>query len=525
MVGIGLLLACVNVMSLQFARLDERRKELTIRLAIGASRFRVARQLLTESLMLALAGGAIGLAIYRPISAGLASLITTLNNRPVHLNLGIDTRLISVLFGVSLTAALLSGLLPSLRATSGDVQPGLQKGSRAVTQGPQRRMLGRAVAATQIALSLVLVAGACLFVFSLHQVRTMDVGMNRERLLVVDANSSAAGYPRAALAALNGRLRERLAAVPGVEAVVFSQDGLYHGTYGEERIEAGNYETANAQDRQALWDVVGPGFFSSIGAHLIAGREFEESDRADPNVAVVNHQFARHFFGAASPVGKIIRTSPGDTLRVIGEVQDVRGENLRRTLRPRFYVNDFQTQIPSFTSRFLVRTKASPLAVVSGLREAIRQEDSALAAEVNSADELLDKTLDIDRLIAALAWGFGVLAIVLAAVGIYGLFSYEVTRRTSEIGIRMALGAAQRDILGMILREVALICGAGVAVGTVAALALSRVATSLVFGVKPDDPRITVTASIILISVAVSAALLPARRAARMDPMVALRFE
>jgi ABC-type antimicrobial peptide transport system permease subunit len=210
---------------------------------------------------------------------------------------------------------------------------------------------------------------------------------------------------------------------------------------------------------------------------------------------------------------------------VIGEVQDVRGENLRRTLRPRFYVNDFQTQIPSFTSRFLVRTKASPLAVVSGLREAIRQEDSALAAEVNSADELLDKTLDIDRLIAALAWGFGVLAIVLAAVGIYGLFSYEVTRRTSEIGIRMALGAAQRDILGMILREVALICGAGVAVGTVAALALSRVATSLVFGVKPDDPRITVTASIILISVAVSAALLPARRAARMDPMVALRFE
>jgi predicted permease len=525
MVAIGLLLACVNVMSLQFARMDERRKELTVRLAIGASRFRVARQLLIESLLLAVASGAIGLAIYRPISAGLAALISTIDNRPVHLNLGIGPRMLLFLLGVSLTTALLSGLFPALRATGGDVQPDLQQGSRTATSGLRRRKLGRAVAAIQLALSLVLVAGACLFVFSLHRLRTMDVGMNRERLLVVDANASGAGYKRDSLGPLNRRLRERLSTVPGVEAAIFAQDGLYSGTNYDDQIQAGNYRSSKARDYQALADVVGPHYFSMIGARMIAGREFDASDRSDPNVVVVNQELARHFFGASNPVGQVIHLSDGFPFRVLGVVQDIRGENLRRTLRPRFYAGDFQTRIQPFTARFLVRAKANPLAVVSGLREAVRQEDSALAVQIASADELLDRTLDIDRLIATLAWGFGVLAILLAAVGIYGLFSYEVTRRTAEIGIRVAVGAAQRDILGMILREVALICIAGVAVGTAAALALSRVATSLVFGVKPDDPRIAAAAAIILVAAAVCAAWLPARRAARLDPMIALRVD
>jgi len=274
---------------------------------------------------------------------------------------------------------------------------------------------------------------------------------------------------------------------------------------------------------------VGPGFFTALGARLIAGRDFNErDDQSAPAVAIVNREFARRVFADRNPVGQNLYVAEDEThykpYRIVGLVQNVRNDV--RNAQPLFYECQLQTRMQAMSTRFLVRTRQAPEAAISGLRAAIRAEDASLeAGHVDTADALLDSTLDTDRLMAALAWGFGVLAIVLAAVGIYGLLSYDVTRRTGEIGIRMALGAFQSDIIWLVLREVALLCAAGLTIGGVAALALARLVEGMVFGLKAGDPRVEAGAAVVLAAVAVVAAWFPARRAARLDPTVALRNE
>ena len=528
MVAAGLLLACVNVMSLQFARADERRRELTVRLAIGASRFRIVRQLLTESLVIALASGALGLAIRQPIAAGLTSLISA-GQAPVRLDLRTNLAVLLFIVGISLGVALLSGLVPALRATRRDLQPALQQASRATTAAPVRRALGRAVTAAQLALSMVLIAAACLFAFSLHQLRQFDSGMNRRNLLVIDLDPADSGYQDAHAIDLNMRLRGRMLAVPGIAAVSFSQNGLFSGRNSDTRFEADGFHNRKPRAHIGVFDMVGPGFFTALGARLIAGRDFNErDDQSAPSAVIVNREFARRVFEDRNPVGQNLYLAEDEThykpYRIIGVVQNVRND-VRRA-QPLFYECQLQTRIEVMSTRFLVRTRQAPEAAISGLRAAIRAEDASLEiGRIDTADALLDSTLDTDRLMAALAWGFGVLAIVLAAVGIYGLLSYDVTRRTGEIGIRMALGAFQRDIMWLVLREVALLCAAGLTIGAVAALALARLVEGMVFGLKAGDPRVEAGAAVILAAVAVVAAWFPARRAARLDPMAALRNE
>jgi predicted permease len=528
MVAVGLLLACVNVMGLQFARAGGRQRELAIRMALGASRWRIMRQLVTESAIVAAASGALGLAMFRPAANALASLIGVGGGQTARLVLPLDGTMLWFVAGVSMAAALVSGLLPAWRATRRSLAVGVPQQSQSMTAPPQRRLAGRVAVSVQIALSLVLVAATCLFAFSLQQLRRFDSGVRRERLLVVDVDSNDGGYKDASLVALDARVRGRLAAVPGVAAVSYSQIGVYSGRTSGDAIEADGYQSRNPRDHQAVFDQVGPRFFSTLGTRLIAGRDFEENDTPSaPKVAIISQEFARHFFAGRNPVGLSFSTWDKQLYRVIGVTGDVRHYSREKPERW-FYLCELQSQkrTPFFSTRFVVRARSARVVNAAGLRAAILAEDKALRIdEVATADELFDRTVDEDRLIETLAWGFGVLAMVLAAVGLYGLLSYEVTRRTGEIGIRMAVGAQKGDIMRLVLREVALVAGIGFAVGAAGSAALARMAEGLVFGIQAGDPRVELAAAAILAVVVVSAAWLPARRAALTDPMSALRNE
>jgi predicted permease len=527
MVALGLLLACINVMSLQFARADERRRELTVRLAIGASRFRIARQLLAESLLIGVASGALGLALCRPVANGLSNILTLGGDQNLHLVLPLNASLLVFVLVVSLAAALLSGVAPAMRATRGDVAPGLQQGTRGTTVSPVRRTVGRSVAIVQLALSLVLIAGTCLFAYNLHLLRETDTGIRRSGLLVLDIDPGIAGYKDAAAVALNLRLRERLQAVPGVEAVSFSQSGLYSWRNFDTNFDADGFPKGAPGRHHSIYDHVGPGFFRAAGAHILAGRDFEDRDRAgSPNVAIVTQSFARRVFKNRNPIGLnlYLRSGEKDTYQIIGVVNDLRGDV--RYPVSMFYLCQLQSEVQAMTTRLLIRSRSDASTFMSALRPAVRDVDPELRVNnIISAEELFDRTVDRDRLLATLSWGFGILALTLAAVGIYGLLSFEVTRRTGEIGIRMAVGARKGNIVALVLREVAIVCGAGLAAGVLAAAELTRLAEGMVFGFKAGDPRVLAAAALILVAMALLAALIPARRAAAMDPMRALRCE
>ncbi len=529
MVAMVLLLACINVMSLEFARADERRRELTVRLAIGAGRARILRQLLTESALLSLAGGAAGLALCRPIGSALASLLTVWGNQPARIDLSIQPGVVAFVLAVSGAAALISGVLPALHATRGDVQPGLQQTARSATPSPVRRVLARSVAGLQMALSLVLVAGTFLFAMSLHQARAFDGGIDRNRLLVLDVDPARAGYQAPAIVELNARLRQRLQAAPGVESASYSQNGIYSGRDFDTLIDADGPHSTAARDRYGRYDHVGPGFFSTLGTRLAAGRDFDERDTAAaPKVAIVSREFARRVFADGAVVGRTLYVTGADrrktAYRIVGVVQDVRNDI--RKPKFLFYLCQPQTGTQAFSTRFLVRTRLPVESVAAGLRAAIAAENAALRIDqIDSADTLLDATLSSERLLAMLAWGFGALALVLAAAGIYGLLAYDVTRRTGEIGIRMAVGARPGDILALVMRQVAVVCALGIAAGAGAALAMAHLVEGLVFGLRSGDPRMEAGAAGVLLAVAFCAAAIPARRAARLDPIAALRHD
>jgi putative ABC transport system permease protein len=520
MVAIGLLLACVNVMSLQFARAGERRRELGVRLAIGAGRGRVVRQLLTESAVVALAGAALGLAICSPAAAALASLISV-SGQPVRLDLAIDWRVAGFVLAIATAAAFLCGLAPALRGTRQSFSV------RGGTASAGRRGTARALATAQLALSVVLIAGAFLFAFSLHRLTRYDTGVNRDRLIVLDVDPTEAGYKAAQTGPLNLRLLERLRALPGVAAASYSANGIYTGRSAGTSAATDEVDGPPSPSLSASYDRVGPGYFSTLGARLLAGRDFDErDDKTAPAVAVISREFAGHFFPDGKPLGRFVYFGKQRRrLRVVGVVDDIRREARRRPERL-LYFPDAQSEDSVFTTRFVMRASGSASQVAGQLRAAVRTEDPALrVVSIDTADQLLDRTLDLDRVIAALSFAFGVLAITLAAVGIYGMLACDVARRTSEIGIRMALGATRGGVLALVLREVAVVGAAGVALGVAGALALGKLVQGMVFELNPGDPRVLAAAVALLGVVAAGAALAPARRAASLDPMCALRSE
>jgi len=528
MVAIGLLLAAINVMSLQFARADQRRRELTVRLAIGAGRRRVIRQLMTESLLLSFAGGAAGLLLCRPVAAGLASLIRSMGKTP-ELLLRIDGPMLLFVTAVSTAAALVCGLIPAMRASRADLVNGLQQSSRSATDAPASRMLGRVAASVQLALSLVLIAGSFLFAFSLYRLTHFDTGVNRERLVMLDVDAHEAGYKGAQLDELNRRLLARVGSMPGIERATFSENGVFTGRSSNDQMGADGFQAPAGKRRNAFFDNVGPAFFTTIGARLVSGRDFTEADdAAAPKVAIVSREFARHFFPDRNPIGQNIwhvNEKQKQPLQVVGVVEDIR-RDARQQPQRWFYVPQWQAKSDLWSTRFLVRTRNAPGSMIASLRAAVRAEDKAVhVVSIDTADQLLNYNIDMDRLIAALSFGFGLLAMTLAAVGTYGLAAYNVTRRTGEIGIRMALGATRPAVMRLVFRQVWQAAAPGILAGAAAAAALGRLVAGLVFQMKPADPAVLTSAALVLAAVSMGAAWIPARRAARLDPMVALRNE
>ncbi|MBX9603813.1 MAG: ABC transporter permease [Bryobacteraceae bacterium] len=519
-VALLLLIASANTANLLLARAAARRKEMAIRLALGAGRVRLVRQLMSESLLLAAMAAALGVLISYWASDALVQML------PQRATMALDVRpdWITALFAVALSAgcAILFGLAPALQSARTDVAP-MIKGDAAGGRSP-RFSLGNALVVVQVALSVLMLAGAGLFLRSLANIRSIDPGFRTENLLLASVNPGSNGYKDAALRTLYERLLEQAGRLPGVRSASIAQVSPMSGTLWLYTIQVPGYQPAPKETPMAWTNAIGPGYFSTIGARLVAGREFTFRDRAGaPPVVVVNEAMARKFWPGRDALGQrfIFREKQ---VEVAGVVKDTAYRELREERPATVYTPLLQGDHDSGTLHLHVSGDPGP--VVAGLREALRGLDANLPLyRVQTLERQIDNTISRERLLATLSAIFGGLAILLAAVGLYGVLGYAVTRRTREIGIRMALGAQRADVLSRVLRESLAMAALGVALGLPAAWAASQWVASLLYGVKPGDPLTYGGIVFLLLGVALLAGLVPARRASRVDPMVALRHD
>ena len=527
-----LLIACANIANLLLARGAERRREIDVRLALGMSRARLIRQLLTESLVLAALGGAAGLAIAWLGREALLRLISADGSRlPVAVTM--DARLLVFVAVISSATAILFGLAPAWQSARASLVTSLVASRE--TGGRPRQRLSAALVIAQVALSLVLLTGAGLFLRTIANLRDVDLGFSPERLLVLDVNPQAAGYSGDRAIALNRRLLDRIKALPGVSSVSLSEHGVLTGRDSSTNLMRSSGFVAGAEGfPQTRWDVVGPQYFSTIGTRLLSGRDFTgRDDIASPYVVAINEEMARFFFAGADPIGRrLVWDVRGEKeFEIVAVTREVKLSGPRDKPQMRFYLPYFQLPLirPTWvlaSTRFLVRTAADPALLAPLLRQLVPSEDPRLSvASLDVGPELVSRALFRERMVATLLVAFGVLAIALACLGLYGLIAFHVVQRTSEIGIRMALGAQRSHVLWVTLRRGLAWIGAGVAVGIPLALGASRVAQGLLFGLSATDPGPLIGAAGVISAMGLLAAYIPARRATRVEPMFALRCE
>ncbi|MGH9767651.1 MAG: ABC transporter permease, partial [Blastocatellia bacterium] len=525
-VGLVLLIACANVANLLLARGAARRKEFAVRLALGAGRFRLIRQLGAESLLLAAVGGALGVIVAWWGSQALVWMAST-GAQLLPLDVTPNARILGFTLLVSLLSAVIFGTAPALSATRVELNPALKdgRGDAAMTRSP----LGKALVVSQVALSLLVLVGAGLFVRSLINLRNVDTGFNQQNVLLLQPATDSVGYkeeyPR--LSNLYREVEEKVSAIPGVRAASFSLFCFNQGAVTIPISVQGGAPPVGG-DPVTLNNVVGPGFFTAMNLPLIFGRSFGPQDtKTSPKVAVITEELARRFFPQASPLGKRFRqgtSGEGEEFEVIGVVKDAKYRTLGEKPQPMAYYP--YSQQSWYLGNFEVSFSGEPGAVVSAVRQAIKEVNRNLPiAEVATLSEQVDRSLVQQKLIARLSSFFGQLALLLAAIGIYGVISYSVTQRTREIGIRMALGAERRNVLRLVLGQGARLALAGVLIGLGAAWALTRLIESLLFGVGATDPVTFVIIALLLTVVAMLACYIPARRATKVDPMIALRCE
>ncbi len=527
MVGLVLLIACANVANLMLARTTSRQKEIALRLALGAGRGRIVRQYLAESCLLAFAGAALGL-LLATWTGGL--LLASLPGERASSTLSSDPDLRVALFALALglLTALVFGVGPALAATRETVTSALKEEAGAVVGGGRQARLRRLLVVGQVAMSMLLLAGAGLFARSLYNLKTIDPGFQVERLLAFSVDPSLSGYDNAAAVALYDRMQGELSAVPGVRNASMSEIGALSGNDWSMTVHVEGYQSKEGEDMNPSVDGVGPRYFATMGIPVVAGREFTESDtKGAPKVAIINETMAKYFFGSDNPIGRhfgVGRSTPAD-IEIVGVVKDVRSLQLRNQA-PRFIYLPYR-QDDSLTSlTFYVRSAQDRQAAATAVRQAVQRLDPNLPIfDMKSMDVQVDESLFIERMVAALSVAFGGLATLLAALGLYGVMSYAVARRTREIGIRMALGAERGRVLWLVLRDVALLAGAGIAGGLLCALWLTRQVQSQLFGLSPNDPVTIGGAVLLLAAIAMAAGYVPARRATAIDPMQALRSD
>jgi macrolide transport system ATP-binding/permease protein len=528
MVGLILAIACANVANLLLARATARRKEIALRLSVGAGRFRVVRQLLTESVMLASLGGVLGVlfAIWgiRFLTALLA------NGDPTWtLNAQLNWHVLAVALALSVLTGVLFGLAPAMQSTRVDVISAMKEARAGLSGSGKRHSLRRislshTLVAAQIGFSLLTLVAAGLFVRTLENLQSVDVGFNRENVLLFGLNARKAGHYDAELSAFYGDLLKKFRAIPGVRNASLSISPLIEAGHG-----TAIHLPGKPNDRDTRYLTVGPGFFSTMQIPMVSGRDIEDGDHAgSPGVVVINEIFAKKNFGDENPLGQHVEIGwpKAHDAVIVGVSKDARYGGLKRKTPPVVYIPYDQGYVPPREMTYALRTAGNPLGFVSAVREIVRETDVRVpVTDLKTQASEIDQVMNQEIVFAELCSAFAILALVIACVGLYGTVSYNVARRTGEIGIRMALGARRGNVVWMVLRGVIALAAVGLAISVPAALGTSKFVESFLYGLKPNDPMALGIAVAILLGAAIIAGYLPARRASRIDPMVALRHE
>ena len=529
MVGLVLLIACANLASLLVARGEARQREIAVRMAMGAGRWRLIRQLLTESLLISLVGGAAGLLVGSwTLGALVGSIPESLGASGLQAKF--DYRVLLFALGLSILTGLLFGLIPALRSTSADLQSTLREQGANVFGGKSNVRLRKALLVSQVALTVVLLASAGFFAQSLMNLKRQDLGLHTDHVMQFAVAPELNRYTPEQTSALADRLRESIGALPGVRSVSLSEMPLLANSDSSANITAEGYTVSEDADTNVEQNWIGPNFFATLGIPLLSGRELDNRDTSGtPKVAIVSEKMAQTYFHNQNPIGRHFAFGAGNDvhpdIEIIGVVKDSKSTDLRQELRPFVFIP--YTQDKHFgTATFYVRTNLEPTALGATLRKTVQSADANLPVfGMKTLDQQVDEIAFSERLLTFFSLCLGLLAALLAAIGLYGVMAYMVAQRTREIGIRMALGATQKNVAWLVLREIVRISAAGLGIGLVAAFGIGKLIESQLFGVKASNPVVFLTSALLLSAVALLAGWLPARKAAGVDPMVALRYE
>jgi predicted permease len=526
-VGVLLLIACANLANLLLARGAARRPEIALRVSLGASRQRIMRQLVTESLTLAALGGMAAVAVAYALHGVLVRMLAAWDSR-FQISFALDPRVLAFIVFATLAAALLFGVLPAWQAAKTDLGATLKEHARGATGSLRQMRSGRALVSLQLALSLPLLVGAGLLVRTVDNLQRADLGFNPQRLTLARVDLREAGYEGARRDGIIRTLREQFQQTFGLRAVSFSQLSVFSGGESFNGIDVEGYTPKSDRSGSAV-DYVGPHYFATLGVPLTLGRDILDSDRdGSPRICIVNEAFAKLFFEGRNPIGRRVSTREDGreriTYQVVGVARNAHTQDLRGDVKPRYFVAGLQHLSQLRYPTFLIRTSAAATATAGTVRRIVEQADATIPIlSISSVEEEMIPLTAQDRTTARLAIVFGVVALMLAAIGLYGVLSYGIARRTSEIAVRIALGAQRRRVVSMILGETSLLVATGLALGGGLAYAATRLIGSRLYGVAPQDPLTMAAAIAALLLVALGATYLPARRASRLDPLVALR--
>jgi predicted permease len=526
-VGLLLLIACANVANLLLARAVGRQKEIAVRLAIGASRLRLVRQLVVESLVLSVSGGAIGLLIAWWIGSALIGLLANSGN--LGLTADLDPRVFAFTFALAILTGVVFGLVPAWQTTSPSLARTLKDQAGSVSLGGGHVRLRKALVISQVSLSLLMLIAAALFTRSLHNLENVDLGFRRDSLAGFSLDPSLNNYKADRIRQLAENLQQRVTAIPGVRSAAIGVNPVLADNQDVSSIVVEGYQPKDDENINPWIDFVSPGYFSTMGIPMLRGRDFTARDQTGaPKVAIVNEIFAHYFFKNENPIGhrfRLGRNKTNDMVEIVGVVRPSKYGNVDEKIPRVAYFPFAQSPNPSSLMVY-ARTSVDPKSLFGAIRREVTSLDSALPiADLRTMEEQVDQALSPQRIMATLSAFFGILATVLAAIGLYGVMAYTVTRRTREIGIRLALGADRGSLLGLVMREVVVLTAAGVVIGIPIGLALTSLVRAQLYGVLPNDPVSIALAAGVLISVALLAGYIPAERATRVDPITALRYE
>jgi predicted permease len=526
MVGLVLLIACANVANLLIARGFMRQRELAVRLSLGASRGRLVRQMLVESLLLAFVGGLVGLALAVVLTRGLIALVPAEGN-PLLISARPDLRILGFTLGLTFLTGIVFGLLPALRASRPDPWTTLKDTVGSIAGGGGSLFVRKGLVTAQVALSFLLLFGAGLFVRSLQNLKTTDTGVALDNLVTFQLAPALSGYDNQRATQFYQQLLERLRSAPGVKSAAMATVAILAGDEWDSSMAVEGHRAADGEDMQAFMNALSPGYFQTMQIPILEGRDFNVMDaRQESTVAIVNRKFSEHFFKGKSPIGKRLGFGGGPnaklTIEIIGVVADSLYEGPREGVHRQVFIPNWGRN----SGVIYVRTQTASSSAFNLIRNEVKQLDSAMPVYgLKTVQNQLDQTLLTDRLIALLSAGFGLLATILASIGLYGVMAFVVARRRKELGIRLALGAQRSLVLWSVMREVLMLLAIGLIIGIPSAMALGRYVSTQLYDIRPHDPAIAIWTMVLLTVVAAAAGLIPAHRASRIDPILALRYE